>query len=152
MKRRSAAVLIVSMTWLPTACVVIEDGEVGVTKSFGAIRDEPLPAGVAFVAPIVRQVETLDRIRRTHLHFALRAANETDCHHLPTSSYCLFQLRRTDAPLGRAAPRRPGGLIDPRDSGSGTAAIGASYVFMKWNCKRGELDRAGLDNRGALRE
>ncbi len=58
MKRGSAAVLIVSMTWFTTACVVIEDGEVGVTKSFGAIRDEPLPAGVAFVAPVVRQVET----------------------------------------------------------------------------------------------
>jgi len=57
-KRRSAAVLIVSMTCFPTACVVIEAGEVGVTKSFGAIRDEPLPAGVAFVAPVVRQVET----------------------------------------------------------------------------------------------
>ncbi len=35
MKRRRAAVLIVSMTWFTTACVVIEDGEVGVTKSFG---------------------------------------------------------------------------------------------------------------------
>ena len=58
MKRRSVAVLIVSMTGFTTACVVIEDGEVGVTKSFGAIRDEPLPAGVAFVAPVVRQVET----------------------------------------------------------------------------------------------
>ncbi len=58
MKRRSAAVFIVSITCLTTACVVIEDGEVGVTKSFGAIRDEPLPAGVAFVAPVVRQVET----------------------------------------------------------------------------------------------
>ncbi len=58
MKRRSVAVLIVSMTGLTTACVVIEDGEVGVTKSFGAISDEPLPAGVAFVAPVLRQVET----------------------------------------------------------------------------------------------
>ena len=58
MKRRSAAVLIVSMTWFTTACVVIEDGDVGLSKSFGAIRDEPLPAGVAFVAPVVCQVET----------------------------------------------------------------------------------------------
>jgi regulator of protease activity HflC (stomatin/prohibitin superfamily) len=57
-KRRSAAVLIVSMTWFTTACVVIEDGEVGVSKRFGAIADEPLSAGVAFVVPVVRQVET----------------------------------------------------------------------------------------------
>ncbi len=58
MKRRSAAVLIISMTWFTTACVVIEDGEVGVSKSFGKISDEPLPAGVAFVAPVIRMVET----------------------------------------------------------------------------------------------
>ncbi len=58
MKRRSMAVLIVSMTSFTMACVVIEDGEVGVSKSCGAIRDEPLRAGVAFVAPVVRQVET----------------------------------------------------------------------------------------------
>jgi regulator of protease activity HflC (stomatin/prohibitin superfamily) len=57
-RRRSAAVPIVSMIWFTTVCVVIEDGEVGVSKSLGAIRDEPLPAGVAFVAPVVRQVET----------------------------------------------------------------------------------------------
>ncbi len=57
-KRRSAAALIASMTWFTTACVVIEDGEVGVSKSFGAIADEPLLAGVAFVVPVVRQVET----------------------------------------------------------------------------------------------
>jgi len=59
-KRRSAAVLIVSMTSFTTACVVIEDGEVGVTKSFGSIADEPVPAGIALVAPVVRQVETWD--------------------------------------------------------------------------------------------
>ncbi len=60
MKRRSAAVLIVLITGFTTACVVIEDGEVGITKSFGTIADEPLPAGIAFVAPVVRQVETWD--------------------------------------------------------------------------------------------
>ena len=60
MKCRSAAILIVSMTGFTTACVVIEDGEVGVSKSFGEISDEPLPAGVAFVAPVVRTVETWD--------------------------------------------------------------------------------------------
>ncbi|MFQ5696786.1 MAG: prohibitin family protein [Myxococcota bacterium] len=42
------------------ACVVIEDGEVGVAKSFGAIRDEPVGQGVAFVLPVVREIETWD--------------------------------------------------------------------------------------------
>ena len=40
-----------------SACVVIEDGEVGVSKSFGNIGDEPVPQGVALVVPIARQVE-----------------------------------------------------------------------------------------------
>jgi len=40
------------------ACTIVEDGEVGVSKSFGSISDEPLGPGVAFVFPIVRQVET----------------------------------------------------------------------------------------------
>ncbi len=51
-------VLLVAMPLVGTACVVIEDGEVGVSKSFGSIRDEPLPQGVAIVVPVARQVET----------------------------------------------------------------------------------------------
>ncbi len=58
MNRLSSVVLIVWVAWLGTACVVIEDGEVGVSKSFGEIRDEPLSQGVAFVVPVARQVET----------------------------------------------------------------------------------------------
>ena len=58
MNRLSSVVLILWVAWLGTACVVIEDGEVGVSKSFGTIRDEPLPQGVAFVVPVARQVET----------------------------------------------------------------------------------------------
>lgn len=40
------------------ACVVIEDGEVGISKSFGEIGVEPVPQGVAFVVPVARQIET----------------------------------------------------------------------------------------------
>ena len=58
MNRLSSVVLIVWVAWLGTACVVIEDGEVGVSKSFGEIRDEPLAQGVAFVVPVARLVET----------------------------------------------------------------------------------------------
>jgi regulator of protease activity HflC (stomatin/prohibitin superfamily) len=39
-----------------TGCVVIEDGEVGVSKSFGRISDEPVGAGVALQFPVVRTV------------------------------------------------------------------------------------------------
>jgi regulator of protease activity HflC (stomatin/prohibitin superfamily) len=41
-----------------TGCVVIEDGEVGVSKSFGAISDEPVGQGVVIQVPVVRTVET----------------------------------------------------------------------------------------------
>lgn len=40
------------------ACVVIEDGEVGVSKSFGNINDEPVSQGVAIVVPVARTIET----------------------------------------------------------------------------------------------
>ncbi len=40
------------------ACVVIEDGEVGISKSFGEIGDEPVPQGIAIVVPVARQIET----------------------------------------------------------------------------------------------
>jgi prohibitin 1 len=53
---RLAALLVVA--FLLPACVVIDDGEVGVSKSFGRISDEPLGRGVALQFPIVRTVET----------------------------------------------------------------------------------------------
>lgn len=50
--------LLVSLTVLLSACVVIEDGEVGVSKSFGVINDEPVGQGVSFVLPVARTIET----------------------------------------------------------------------------------------------
>ncbi len=46
-----------SLAALSTACTVVEDGEVGVTKAFGRISDEPLPQGVALRLPVIREVE-----------------------------------------------------------------------------------------------
>ncbi len=50
----------VALAWaaVATGCVVIEDGEVGVSKSFGSISDEPVSQGVALQFPVVRIVET----------------------------------------------------------------------------------------------
>ena len=56
-RRISWIIACVALLALP-GCIVIEDGEVGVSKSFGVISEEPVPAGVAFVVPVVRQVET----------------------------------------------------------------------------------------------
>jgi regulator of protease activity HflC (stomatin/prohibitin superfamily) len=58
MNRIVSGLLIVFMALLATACVVIEDGEVGVSKSFGSISDEPVMQGVVIQVPIVRTVET----------------------------------------------------------------------------------------------
>ncbi len=50
------ATLALAAVVLP-GCVVIEDGQVGVSKSFGEIDDEPVPQGVALVLPVARQIE-----------------------------------------------------------------------------------------------
>jgi len=58
MKRWTHVVLLALLPVWTTACVIVEDGEVGVSKSFGRISDEPVRQGVTFVVPVVRQVET----------------------------------------------------------------------------------------------
>lgn len=49
-----------------TACTIIEDGEVGVLKSFGNISDDPVSPGVTFVLPVARQIETYN-VKRQEL-------------------------------------------------------------------------------------
>jgi regulator of protease activity HflC (stomatin/prohibitin superfamily) len=49
--------LLIALT-LTSGCVVIEDGEVGVSKSFGSISDDPVNQGVVLQFPVVRTVET----------------------------------------------------------------------------------------------
>jgi len=112
-KRRSAAALIVSMTWFTTACVVIEDGEVGVSKSFGAIADEPLLAGVAFVVPVVRQVETWNVKLQELKETAQVPSSEGLIVGLETS--LLFQVVPERAPEIRKTVGRTyvGGLVVP---------------------------------------
>lgn len=57
MQRTTVVALVAALAFAQTACRVIEDGEVGVSKSFGTIQDEPVPPGVAFVVPVARQIE-----------------------------------------------------------------------------------------------
>jgi regulator of protease activity HflC (stomatin/prohibitin superfamily) len=49
-------IALLALAALATGCVVIEDGEVGVSKSFGSISDEPVGQGVALQFPVVRTV------------------------------------------------------------------------------------------------
>jgi len=48
--------LLLSM-FVVSGCMVIEDGEVGVSKSFGVIKDEPVGQGVVIQVPVIRTVE-----------------------------------------------------------------------------------------------
>jgi regulator of protease activity HflC (stomatin/prohibitin superfamily) len=51
-----AFVVLAVLPLLTSGCVIIEDGEVGVSKSFGAISDEPVGQGVSLQFPVVRTV------------------------------------------------------------------------------------------------
>jgi regulator of protease activity HflC (stomatin/prohibitin superfamily) len=56
MRRQYSVIVPLTFALLLAGCVVIEDGEVGVAKSFGSISDEPVLRGVALVFPVVRTV------------------------------------------------------------------------------------------------
>ena len=96
MKRSRAILLILALALLQTACVVIEDGEVGVSKSFGAINDEPVPQGVAFVVPVARQIETWNVKLQELKETAQVPSSEGLIVGLDTS--LLFQVTATEAP------------------------------------------------------
>ena len=55
-RTRGLLIASLAMVLAATGCVVIEDGEVGVSKSFGSIADEPVGQGVALQFPVVRTV------------------------------------------------------------------------------------------------
>jgi len=49
---------LLALLTLVSGCVVIEDGEVGVSKSFGSISDDPVGQGIVIQFPVIRTVET----------------------------------------------------------------------------------------------
>jgi regulator of protease activity HflC (stomatin/prohibitin superfamily) len=57
-KNWKLAIAVLLVMVVATGCVVIEDGEVGVSKSFGTIKDEPVSQGVVIQVPVIRTVET----------------------------------------------------------------------------------------------
>ncbi len=78
------------------ACVVIEDGEVGVQKSFGAIADDPVSQGVTFVIPVARQIETWNVKLQERKEATTVPSSEGMIVKLETS--LLFQVRPDTAP------------------------------------------------------
>ena len=55
---RSLVVALILGAVFGTGCTIVEDGEVGIAKSFGSIRDEAVPPGLTWVFPPFRSVET----------------------------------------------------------------------------------------------
>ena len=56
LRARVGLLLVVAL--FASGCVIIEDGEVGVLKTFGKISDDPVLQGVSLVIPVARQIET----------------------------------------------------------------------------------------------
>ena len=56
MNRQLRRIALLPAVLLVMGCVVVEDGEVGVSKSFGTISEEPVMPGVALQFPVVRTV------------------------------------------------------------------------------------------------
>ena len=79
-----------------TGCVVIEDGEVGVSKSFGEIADEPVGQGVVIQVPVVRTVETWNVKLQELKETAQVPSSEGLIVGLDTS--LMFQVRSDQAP------------------------------------------------------
>ena len=97
MQRTATLITLLALILLTqTACVVIEDGEVGVSKSFGKIGDEPLPQGVTMVVPIARQVEVWNVKLQELKERADVPSSEGLIVSLDTS--LLFKVRPDDAP------------------------------------------------------
>ncbi len=56
MNRQLRRIALLPAVLLVMGCVVVQDGEVGVSKSFGKISDAPVMQGVALQFPVVRTV------------------------------------------------------------------------------------------------
>jgi len=58
MRRVGTGIAVMLAVCASLGCAVIEDGQVGVSKSFGRISDQPVGQGVVVQVPVIRTVET----------------------------------------------------------------------------------------------
>ena len=96
MQRIQKLGLLLALVILLPACVVIEDGEVGVSKSFGSINDEPVGQGISFVVPVARQIETWNIKLQERKEATTVPSSEGMIVKLETS--LLFQIEPASAP------------------------------------------------------
>ena len=96
MHRSISLVVVLAAALVATACVVIEDGEVGVSKSFGSISDEPVGQGIVIQVPVIRTVETWNVKLQEAKETATVPSSEGLIVGLDTS--LLFQVEPSQAP------------------------------------------------------
>ncbi len=96
MNRRLPVIVVVVAIFTLSACTVIEDGEVGVSKSFGEINDTPVPQGIALQFPVVRVVEVWNIKLQEHKERAQVPSSEGLIVGLDSS--LLFQIQPEKAP------------------------------------------------------
>jgi len=108
--RRAALLIPASGLLLAIGCVVIEDGEVGVSKRFGKISDKPVGQGIALQLPVVRQVETWNVKLQERKETAQVPSSEGLIVGLDTS--LLFRIRADMAPKLRKTVGRSNEVID----------------------------------------
>ncbi len=96
MNRRLPVIVVVLAIFTLSACTVIEDGEVGVSKSFGEISDTPVPQGIALQFPVVRVVEVWNVKLQEHKERAQVPSSEGLIVGLDSS--LLFQIQPEKAP------------------------------------------------------
>jgi len=97
--RPAFRIALAALVLATTGCTVIEDGEVGVSKSFGAISDEPVGQGVVIQVPVARTVETWNVKLQELKETAQVPSSEGLIVGLDTS--LLFRVRADQAPLIR---------------------------------------------------
>ena len=96
MKRVHLSIGLVLVAALSTGCVVIEDGQVGVIKTFGRIADEAAGRGIQIVIPVARTVEIWDIKLQTMKESAQAPSSEGLIVGLDTS--LLFQVDPQSVP------------------------------------------------------
>ena len=96
MNRRLPVIVVVLAIFTLSACTVIEDGQVGVSKSFGKISDTPVPQGIALQFPVVRVVEVWNIKLQEHKERAQVPSSEGLIVGLDSS--LLFQIQPEKAP------------------------------------------------------
>jgi prohibitin 1 len=93
------AMALMAVLVLVSGCVVIEDGQVGVSKSFGSINNDPVGQGVVLQFPVVRTVETWNTKLQELKETAQVPSSEGLIVGLDTS--LLFRVDPTQAPAIR---------------------------------------------------